>query len=820
MCKMTAASYGFFLLFWLLLNFILTASTAQDTITVNQSLQDGKVLVSANGNFELGFFSPGSGSSSRRYVGIWFKKIPVQTVVWVANRNFPLLDSSGVLQFNNKSVLVLANGAGGFVWSTNSSRSGLNPVAQLLDSGNLVVRDQNDGNLDNFLWQSFDYPCDSQLPGMKLGRDLVTGFDRFLTSWKSSDDPSPGSYTYRINPQGYPQPFLMKDGVVQFRDGPWNGVWFSGTARLPTDSTQVYKFVFNNREVSYVYELINISIITNRIVNPYGNIQRQEWNNHTQGWATFYSKPIDNCDTYGVCGAFSSCNLVKSPQCQCMKGFVPKSSTNWNAGSWSDGCVRSASLNCSVSDGFIKYANVKLPDTRYSWYNMTMTLDECRGKCLQNCSCVAYANIDVTNGGIGCLLWIDTVIDVKVIPGSGQDLYVKVPSSELGGNRKKRVWIAVISSIFAFMSLCGVAIFIVWRRRRKRAEKCTSSRRFTINNNSERESELPIYAFDVIAKATDHFSFSNKLGEGGFGPVYKGVLSNGQEIAVKRLSKDSRQGLDEFKNEVIFIAKLQHRNLVKLMGCCIEADERLLIYEYMPKKSLDCYIYDPTSIDLLDWPKRLEIIMGIARGLLYLHQDSRLRIVHRDLKASNILLDSQMNPKISDFGLARSFIGNEDEAQTKRVVGTYGYMPPEYTVDGLFSVKSDVFSFGVLILEIVSGKKNRGFNHPDHHHNLLGHAWMLFKEDTALDVVDPLIRNSSYAPQLQRMIHIGLLCAQQHPDDRPSMSVVTVMLSGDSRLPDPKEPGFFVARNLPLESVSGKTQSSSNYESVSLLVGR
>ncbi|XP_056699101.1 G-type lectin S-receptor-like serine/threonine-protein kinase At4g27290 isoform X3 [Spinacia oleracea] len=805
---MTAASYGFFLLrLWTVLSSMVTTSIARDIITATESLRDGETLVSASGNFELGFFSPGS--STRRYVGIWFKKIPVQTVVWVANRNSPIYDSSGVLQFNNNSVLALVNGTGVFVWSTNSSRSVPNPVAQLLDSGNLVIRNGKD---DTVLWQSFDYPCDSQLPGMKLGRDIVSGFDRFLTSWKSSDDPSMGSYTYRIDPRGYPQPFLMKDDVVQFRDGPWNGVWFSGTARLPTDSTQEYKFVYNNKEISYVYELINISVITNRIVNPYGNIQRQEWNNHTQGWATFYSKPIDNCDTYGVCGVFSSCNLVKNPQCQCMKGFVPNSSTDWNAGDWIGGCVRSAPLNCSVKDGFIKYANVKLPDTRYSWYNITMTLDECRTKCLHNCSCVAYANSNVTHGGSGCLLWIDSVIDVKVIAGSGQDLYVKVPASELGGDGKKRVWIAIGSTLSAVMFLCVVAIFIAWRRRRKREVHK--------NNNNEGESDLPIYAFDVIAQATNYFSLSNKLGEGGFGPVYKGVLSDGQEVAVKRLSKDSRQGLDEFKNEVIFIAKLQHRNLVKLMGCCIEAEERLLIYEYMPKKSLDNYLFDPRSIDLLDWPKRLEIIMGIARGLLYLHQDSRLRIVHRDLKASNILLDFHMNPKISDFGLARSFNGNEDEGQTKRVVGTYGYMSPEYTIDGLFSVKSDVFSFGVLLLEIVSGKKNRGFNHPDHHHTLLGHAWMLFKEGVALDVVDPLIRNSSYLSEMQRSIHIGLLCAQQHPEDRPSMSLVTVMLSSDSELPQPKEPGFYVERYLPQESVSGNTQSSSNSDSVTLLVGR
>ncbi|RVW86392.1 G-type lectin S-receptor-like serine/threonine-protein kinase RKS1 [Vitis vinifera] len=174
----------------------------------------------------------------------------------------------------------------------------------------------------------------------------------------------------------------------------------------------------------------------------------------------------------------------------------------------------------------------------------------------------------------------------------------------------------------------------------------------------------------IIAAATNNFSFTNKLGWGGFGSVYKGQLSNGQEIAVKRLSKDSGQGVEEFKNEVTLIAKLQHRNLVKLLGCCIEEEEKVLIYEYMPNKSLDSFIFDETKRSMLTWEKRFEIIIGIAQGILYLHQDSRLRIIHGDLKASNVLLDVDMIPKISDFGMARLFGGNQIEGSTNRVVGT------------------------------------------------------------------------------------------------------------------------------------------------------
>ncbi|XP_035839778.1 putative receptor-like protein kinase At4g00960 isoform X2 [Helianthus annuus] len=295
-----------------------------------------------------------------------------------------------------------------------------------------------------------------------------------------------------------------------------------------------------------------------------------------------------------------------------------------------------------------------------------------------------------------------------------------------------------------------------------------------------------------MKKATNDFSEDNKIGHGGFGVVYKGELQNGRLIAVKRLSINSGQGEPQFKNEVMLVAKLHHRNLVGLLGFCLEGSERLLIYEFLPNSSLDKLLFDPNKRSLLDWDTRYNIIEGVARGLLYLHEDSRVRIIHRDLKASNILLDAQMNAKITDFGIARLFNPDETQGNTHRVVGTYGYMAPEYIMHGKFSRKLDVFSFGVLLLEIITGQQNQSFRNDDNLY-LISYAWRSWRDETLSNIIDPvLLRGSSSSTDIVRCIHIALLCVQKDAVDRPTMSEVVSMLNSFSlTLQVPLEPAFF-----------------------------
>ncbi|KAL4625936.1 hypothetical protein ACB092_05G059900 [Castanea dentata] len=314
------------------------------------------------------------------------------------------------------------------------------------------------------------------------------------------------------------------------------------------------------------------------------------------------------------------------------------------------------------------------------------------------------------------------------------------------------------------------------------------------NNDRQDSHELQIFSFETISAATRNFSTKNKLGEGGFGPVYKGELYDGQKIAIKRLSRSSGQGLVEYKNEAILIAKLQHTNLVRLLGLCIQQEEKILIYEYMPNKSLDFFLFDSTKKSLLNWKKRFNILEGIAQGLLYLHKYSRLRVIHRDLKASNILLDEDMNPKISDFGLARIFGLKGLEENTNRIVGTYGYMSPEYAMNGVVSIKTDVFSYGVLLLEIVSSKKNNSCYHSEYPLNLIGYAWQLWNEGKGLELIDPtIIDESCPSSEILRCIHVGLLCVQDQATDRPTMLDVATMLSSETiQLLPPKQPAYLI----------------------------
>ncbi|KAK3431863.1 hypothetical protein EUGRSUZ_E03718 [Eucalyptus grandis] len=403
------------------------------------------------------------------------------------------------------------------------------------------------------------------------------------------------------------------------------------------------------------------------------------------------------------------------------------------------------------------------------------------------------------------------------------------PNQTTQGGSRKKVWLIVILTIIAV----GLAVLLVVsciyylriHRRERRGNKSaiqlgvlhysgyardsTSFMNWTFQRRFDKNvPDSPFFDFATILTATNYFSASNKLGQGGFGPVYKGILGDGREVAIKRLSS-TEQGTDEFTNEVLLIMKLQHKNLVKLLGFCIDNEEKILVYEYMPNGSLDVILFDRERRAKLDWRKRINIISGIARGVLYLHEDSRLRIIHRDLKASNILLDSEMDPKISDFGMARIFSGNDGGTNTATIVGTYGYMAPEYAMEGLYSTKSDVFSLGVLVLEIITGERNASFHLSRRAPTLAAYAWHLWQDERELELVDPLIIDSCCMEEFRRLMQIGLLCVQEDAYDRPTMSSVVIMMKSESTiLTNPQRPAFSAGRSTEYhQPVTGNSSS-------------
>ncbi|KAF7019328.1 hypothetical protein CFC21_032517 [Triticum aestivum] len=803
-----------------------------------RNITDGQTLVSAGGSFTLGFFSPGE--PNRRYVGIWFSA-STDAVVWVANRDSPLNDTAGVLEIDGAGRLLLLDGSGRTAWSSLNTTTGgatsssFSAAAKLLESGNLVVvRDEEEGS-GAVLWQSFDHPSNTLIAGMRLGRNPQTGAEWSLRSWRSPEDPATGDCRRAMDTRGLPDCVSWRGDVKKYRTGPWNGLWFSGVPEMAS-----YSDMFTNQvvvrpdDVAYVFNATAAAPFSRLVLSEAGVIQRLAWDGGSRVWNVFAQAPRDVCDDYAKCGAFGLCNVNTAATlfCGCVQGYVPVSPAHWSMREAAAGCRRNVPLDCrdggATTDGFAVVSGVKLPDTDNATVDVGATLEGCRARCLANCSCVAFAAADIRGGGggSGCVIWAGDIVDVRYVD-KGQDLYVRLAKSELAAANKKRGSILkILLPATACLLVLMCSIFLVWickfrGNRRNRDNQAKSILRGASNQLIGDENiELPLVSFKDIVAATNDFSNENMLGQGGFGKVYKGILEDDKEVAIKRLSKSSGQGAEEFRNEVVLIAKLQHRNLVRLLGYCIHEDERLLIYEYLPNKSLDVFIFDAASKYVLDWPTRFQIIKGVARGLLYLHQDSRLTIIHRDLKSSNILLDVDMSPKISDFGMARIFGRDQQEANTNRVVGTYGYMSPEYAMDGAFSVKSDTYSFGVLLLEIISGLKI-SLPHLSEFPNLLAYAWNLWNDGKPMDMVDSSIADNCSPTEVLRCIHIGLLCVQDNPYNRPLMSSVVFMLENETtELSTPRQPVYFAYRNSEAKETGENTSSSMNNMSVTMFEGR
>nr|XP_027123995.1 G-type lectin S-receptor-like serine/threonine-protein kinase At1g67520 [Coffea arabica] len=739
-------------------------SQAKDTLGVDESIAvyKGDYLESANQRFRI----TTNYSLAGWYVTIQYVSMGQSIDVW-AHDNYltPASLQPAYLTMNADGRLVVYDSSQHRLIVVNSQQPVMinSTTATILDNGNLVLRAPG----GNTVWQSFDYPTYVWLQGMKLG--IFQSSTRVLTSKPSFEQPAS---TLGVDSNNTKEITIVQYGSMYWRSGIWNGQNFS-FLEFSDNFGLKFHYVSNPNETYFTW---------NSSTDPFVFFMFSESAN-----ITVSSGDFTNFQTLAVCDVIDY--RTRKDQ--------------------SVGCTNS----CGAGDGF-KEIMGDLDVWNELSYNDN-ALRFCKLKCRRNCSCYAYSNTAYDQNGVALGCKIASRSKGKLISSNKQRIFFResfvlekelgLPPTQLAPSQKmkSKTW-KVKLSVGALVTFLGaLALLYLFCKLQSRMRHHKGN----FQQPERRDDESPIFEFTSIQIATNHFSDENKLGQGGFGPVYKGKLPTGQEIAVKRLNTMSWHGIEQFKTEITVITKVQHRNLVKLLGYCIHGEDRLLVYELLPNSSLDSFIFgefnylhtlahmDTTKRAVLDWKRRSQIIEGIAQGLLYLHKYSRLRIIHRDLKASNVLLDNDLNPKISDFGTARIFGDDESRANTLKVVGTYGYMSPEYAMKGIISEKSDVYSFGVMMLEIITGKKNTSFSDMDDHLNLVGHVWNLWKDGRISDIADPSLGETIPMLEISRYVQVGLLCVEETAADRPTMSDVVSILNNESLvdLPVPNQPAFSAA---------------------------
>ncbi|CAN6574397.1 unnamed protein product [Malus baccata var. baccata] len=667
-------------------------SLAADTISENQSLSGDQTIASAGGMFELGFFKPGQ--LSNYYIGIWYSKqvVSEMTVVWVANREIPVSDRfSSVLTILDGN-LVLLNMSKNPVWSTdlNSTTNSGSVQAVLLDSGNLVLKAGSSNNTLEPLWQSFDHPTDTLLPGGKFGFNKITNHSQILTSWKNLEDPAPGFYSLHLAPdEGDSCIYLWNRSRQYWTSGPWNESLrnFNMVPELRLFNDFNYSSVRNENESYLTYSINNPKIVTRSLMTASVQVQQLTWLEASKQWNVFWSQPRQ-CDVYAFCGAFSSCKPTSLNYCKCLKGFEPNRQSDWDLQIYSGGCSRRTSVKCgnATGDGFLEKNSKSLLEN--SQNERALSFESCRSACLNECQCTAY----VYDSSNGCSIWHGDVLNLQEFEandGDGRILYIRAAASDIEKKRNKRmiihvllgavnlnVILMILSPLIAIVStITGLLVVIfgyfLWKKTLGTKSKVAAG-------GEMNDAELPIFGLRAIIAATNNFAEANKLGEGGFGPVYKVTLP-------------------------------------------------------------------------------------------------------------------------------------------------LGYMSPEYARYGHFSEKLDVFSFGVVLLEIVSGKKNAAFYLFEHSPTLAGWAWDLWKDGRGMEVIDESVRETCRLDEALKCIHVGFLCVQEAPADRPTMSLVIRMLQGNesTSLPAFKEPAFSTHRNSsPVCSSQTPTIFSHNTVTMSLPEGR
>ncbi|KAG2590411.1 hypothetical protein PVAP13_5NG262100 [Panicum virgatum] len=657
------------------------------------------------------------------------------------------------------------------IWSTKiTSNIPNSTVGVILDTGNFVLAPSS--NTTDFLWQSFNEPTHVWLPGAKFGRNKVIGHDTHIISWDSSVDPSLGYYTLEIDPDGTNQ-FIHKwnNSDIYWATGKWTGSMFTGMPEMASYPKELlaYEFVDNDQESYFIYHINETMLTAMFLMEVSGQVKGVAWLESVQDWVPFFAVPKAQCSVYYVCGSFAMCTENAFTFCSCLRGFNKQLEGNWLYGNPSGGCTRNARLQCGANssknaetDKFYTLAIANLPDK--AWSVVDVSADGCKQACLDNCSCVAYFY------GDNCSLWYGDLINLVSPDGStGHIIHVKLAASEFfsASTKTGKAWVvwALIGGAILIVIIVIVGLYLVPMK--------------IYNKRNKIKGSLVVFSFRHLRTVTKNFS--ERLGKGSFGSVYKGILPDGTLVAVKKLDGLS-QGEKQFRAEVSTIGTIQHVNLIRLLGFCSEKSMKMLVYEYMPNGSLE-RIFASTPVEL-SWNVRFQIALGIAKGLSYLHEECRSRIIHCDIKPENVLLDASFMPKIADFGLAK-LVGRDFSRVLTTMRGTVGYLAPEWISGTAITSKADVFSYGMMLFEIISGKRNS--------------AWYQQGVDTFFPVLvatrlheggsealfDSDLMQDANLQELERACKVACWCIQDDENTRPTMGEIVQILEGllDINLP-------------------------------------
>ncbi|KAK3211056.1 hypothetical protein Dsin_015762 [Dipteronia sinensis] len=607
---------------------------------------------------------------------------------------------------------------------------------------------------------------------MKIGFNKRTKVNRRLISWKNKEDPSPGLFSLELDTSGSNQYLMLWNRSERYwSSGEWNGETFKFTPNLTyLQNTYAFNvsFVSNENESYFMYSVINPNFIAGLIMGSSGQIKQMYGLKASKTWFQFWLTPRQACEVYANCGAFSICSEQTQPLCACLAGFKPNSEQDWNLQDYSGGCVRKTQLQCvnnsltnGKSDPFSAIANMLLPNPQSV---PVRSIKECEKTCLNDCSCTAYAYEKDE-----CSIWVGNLLNLQKLANgdpNGKTVYIKLADSEFSSANdninKGTVSGGVVGSVVASLVILSFMMF-VYLRKRKRTIKAE-------------EGHLVAFAYKDLQNATKNFS--ENVGKGGFGSVFKGVLPNSRFIAVKKLESLS-QGEKEFRTEVRTIGNIQHVNLVQLHGFCTQGNRKLLVYEYMPNGSLNSHLFHEKESKILDWETRYKIALGTARGLAYLHEKCRDCIIHCDIKPDNILLDAEFCPKVADFGLAKLH-GREFSRVLTTIRGTRGYLAPEWLSGNAITTKADVYSYGMMLFEFVSGRRNsEQIKDGIVEYFPTWVASIISNEGgDVLSLLDSKLEGNADAEEVRRICKVACWCIQDDETHRPSMGQVVRILEG------------------------------------------